>query len=57
MESYFATLKKELFHHESRRTRAEARASVFENIEAFNIGVRRHSALGYWSPAEYQQAV
>jgi transposase InsO family protein len=56
MESFFATLKKELVHHESYRTRAEARASVFEYIEAFYNRVRRHSALGYKSPAEYEQA-
>ena len=56
MESFFATLKKELVHHESYRTRAEARASVFEYIEVFYNRVRRHSALGYKSPAEYEQA-
>lgn len=56
MESFFATLKKELVHHESYRTRAEARASVFEYIEVFYNRVRRHSALGYRSPAEYEQA-
>src|SRR5262249_37586854 len=55
MESFFATLKKELVHHQSYRTRAEARASVFEYIEAFYNRVRRHSALGYRSPAEYEQ--
>jgi putative transposase len=56
MESFFATLKKELVHHESYKTREEARASVFEYIEAFYNRVRRHSALGYKSPAEYEQA-
>jgi transposase InsO family protein len=56
MESFFATLKKELVHHESYRTRGGARASVFEYIEAFYNRVRRHSALGYKSPAEYEQA-
>ena len=56
MESFFATLKKELIHHESYKTREEARASVFEYIEAFYNRVRRHSALGYKTPAEYEQA-
>jgi transposase InsO family protein len=56
MESFFASLKKELVHQENYRTRAEARASVFEYIEVFYNRVRRHSALGYLSPVEYEQA-
>jgi putative transposase len=56
MESFFASLKKELVHHENYPTRAEARASVFEYIEVFYNRVRRHSALGYLSPVEYEQA-
>ena len=56
MESFFASLKKELVHHENYQTRAEARASVFEYIEVFYNRVRRHSALGYLSPVEYEQA-
>jgi putative transposase len=36
-------------------TRAQARASIFESIEAFYNRLRRHSALGYESPAEYEQ--
>lgn len=55
MESFFASLKKELIHHEDYQTRAEARASVFEYIEVFYNRVRRHSALGYLSPVEYEQ--
>jgi len=56
MESFFASLKKELVHHENYQTRAEARTSIFEYIEVFYNRVRRHSALGYLSPAEYEQA-
>jgi putative transposase len=56
MESFFASLKKELVHHENYQTREEARASVFEYIEVFYNRVRRHSALGYQSPVEYEQA-
>jgi transposase InsO family protein len=56
MESFFATLKKELVHHEDYQTRAEARASIFEYIETFYNPKRRHSTLGYLSPAEYEQA-
>jgi putative transposase len=56
MESFFASLKKELTHHEDYQTRAEARASIFEYIETFYNPKRRHSSLGYVSPIEYEQA-
>jgi putative transposase len=56
MESFFATLKKELVHHETYRTREEARRSLFEYIEVFYNRVRRHSSLGFMSPAEFEQA-
>jgi putative transposase len=56
MESFFATLKKELVHDEDYATREEARASLFEFIEAFYNRVRRHSSLGYMSPAAYERA-
>ena len=56
MESFFATLKKELVHDEDYTTREEARASLFESIEVFYNRVRRHSSLGYRSPVEYERA-
>lgn len=56
MESFFASLKKELVHHEDFQTRAEARASIVEYIEMFYNPKRLHSSLGYVSPAEYEQA-
>ena len=56
MESFFATLKKERIHHESYTTREAARHSVFEYIELFYNTRRRHSALGYLSPEQYEQA-
>ena len=55
MESFFASLKKELVHDADFATRAEARAAIFEYIEVFYNGQRRHSSLGYVSPAEYEQ--
>ena len=55
MESFFASLKKELVHHEDYATRAAARASIFEYIEAFYNRVRRHSSLGYVAPAVYER--
>jgi transposase InsO family protein len=56
MESFFASLKKELVHDEDYQTRQEARASIFEYIEVFYNRVRRHSSLGYRSPIEYERA-
>jgi transposase InsO family protein len=55
VESFFASLKKELIHGEDYATRDEARASIFEYIEVFYNRVRRHSALGYRSPDEYER--
>ena len=57
MESFFATLKKELVHQCDYQTRAEAQLSVFEYIETFYNSVRRHSTLGYLSPIMFEQAV
>jgi transposase InsO family protein len=56
MESFFASLKKELVHHEDYQTRAQARASIVDYIEMFYNPKRRHSSLGYLSPAQYEQA-
>jgi putative transposase len=55
MESFFASLKKELVHQADYQTRAEARHSLFEYIEVFYNQQRLHSALGYLSPAEYER--
>lgn len=56
MESFFASLKKELVHDADFATRAAARAAIFEYIEVFYNRQRRHSSLGYVSPADYEQA-
>jgi len=55
MESFFAALKKESVHLEDYQSREEARRSLFEWIEMFYNRVRCHSALGYVSPAEFEQ--
>jgi transposase InsO family protein len=52
MESLFAALKVEHVHQVRFRTRAEARAAVFEYIEIFYNRQRLHSGLGYRTPAE-----
>lgn len=54
VESFFSTLKRELVHHESYASHAEARRSLFEYIEVFYNRRRRHSTLGYRSPAEFE---
>ena len=54
MELLFASLKKELVHHEDYATVEEAKASVFEYLEVFYNRIRRHSALGYVAPAEFE---
>jgi transposase InsO family protein len=56
MESFFATLKKELVHQEDYQTRGQARASIFEYLETFYNPKRRHSSLGYRSPAAFEKA-
>jgi putative transposase len=56
MESFFASLKKELVHDADFAARAEARTAIVEYIEVFYNNKRRHSSLGYLSPAEYEQA-
>ena len=55
-ESFFATLECELIDRQSFRTRVEARREVFEFIEGWYNTHRRHSALGYNSPAEYERS-
>ena len=54
-ESFFATLKLELVYQTRWSTRAEARGAVFEYIELFYNRQRRHSALGYLCPTEFEQ--
>lgn len=53
-EAFFATLECELLDRRSFRSQAEARMAVFHFIEAFYNPTRRHSALGYLSPIEYE---
>jgi transposase InsO family protein len=50
MEAFFARMKVESNHAETFRSKEEVYACVFEYIELFYNGVRRHSATGYKSP-------
>ena len=49
-----ATLTRELIAHRQYRTRDEATQDIFEYIEVFSNRLRRHSTLGYYSPAEFE---
>jgi len=54
-ESFMATIKTELIYRNRFKTKDEARLAVFRYIEGFYNPIRRHSALGYKSPAEYER--
>ena len=54
-ESFFATLECELLDRTTLSTHAEARAALFEFIEGWYNTRRRHSALGYRSPLEFER--
>ena len=54
VESFFGTLKRELISHRQYRTRDEATQDIFEYIAVFYNRLRRHSTLGYYSPAEFE---
>lgn len=55
MESFFSRLKVELIYAECFESIAAAKSAIFEYIEIFYNRKRRHSALGYLSPVEYER--
>ena len=55
MEVRDGSFKKELVHGEDYATREEATGSISEYVEVFYNRVRRHSTLGYLTPAEYER--
>jgi len=54
-ESFFATLECELLERCRFKSQEEARRAVFEFLEGWYNRHRRHSALGYLSPAEFER--
>ena len=56
-ESFFATLKGELLDRFKWQTRVAVRTAIFEYIEVWYNRLRRHSALGYLSPVQYEHQV
>ncbi len=55
VESFLASLKREMVHRYQCATRQEARQALFSWIEVCYNRKRRHSALGYLSPQEFEQ--
>lgn len=55
VESFFATLKRELVHQTSWATRQAATGALAEYIEGWYNRARRHSSLGYVSPLQYEE--
>lgn len=55
MESFFSRLKVELVYPERFNTISQARSAIFEYIEIFYNRKRRHSAIGYISPADFEK--
>ena len=56
-ESFFATLECELLDRTRFKTQIEARLAVFEFIEGWYNPHRRHSALNYLSPINYERSL
>jgi len=54
-ESFFATLECELLKRQTFPTHRQARTAIFDYIEGFYNTHRRHSALGYLSPAAFER--
>ena len=54
VESFFGSMQIELLDRRQWSTRAELAAAIFEWIEAFYNPTRRHSALGYLTPTEFE---
>jgi transposase InsO family protein len=53
-ESFFGTMKNELVHRHSWRSRIELRTALFEYLEVFYNRRRLHSSLDYKTPAEVE---
>ncbi len=54
-ESFFASLETELLARYSFANRNQVRSAVFDYIEGFYNPNRRHSAIGYHSPTDYER--
>jgi transposase InsO family protein len=57
VETFFKTLKTEMYYHRHFATRHEARTAVFDFIATFYNPIRLHSFLDYESPEAYERAL
>nr|WP_264484335.1 IS3 family transposase [Mesorhizobium sp. PAMC28654] len=55
VETFFKTLKTELIWRTSFLTRADAQAAIARYIDGFYNPIRRHSALDYISPMQFER--
>jgi putative transposase len=55
MESFFHTLKVELVHDENYKTREKAKSSIVEYMECYYNRKRRHSAINYMIPEQFEK--
>ena len=55
IESFWSTMQRELLDRQKWDTRADLGSAIFEWIEAFYNPRRRHSALGYLSPVQFEE--
>ena len=55
-ESLFATVECELLQRTPFESREQAQGEIFKFLEGFYNRRRRHSALGYLSPVEFERA-
>lgn len=57
MKSFWSTLKTEMIHHACFANLQEPRLAIFDYIELIYNHKRRHSALGYQSPVDYERKI
>jgi transposase InsO family protein len=57
MESFWGTLKTEWVYQQEYQTREQARNSIFRYIECWYNRRRRHSAIGYKSPEQFEASL
>ncbi len=54
-ESFMGIIKRECVHRKTFATREQAQLEIFKYIETFYNRLRRHSALGYLSPVDFEE--
>jgi len=55
IESLYKTLKRELVNDAAFKTKDETRNALVSYIELYYNSIRKHSALGYLAPREYEE--